>query len=191
MMTRAMTHSPTSPFWDRAARKYAARPIGNMEAYEQSLDRVRAYLSKTDTVLEMGCGTASTAILLAPHVGHITASDISAEMVEIGREKVWNDSIRNVSNVQGSIGDEGLTGLYDTILAFNLLHLVPDLEGNPWTSALTIAQGWAFHLENPLPEVLELVSAPRAYGPACGWQSATRKLAKPRPAGTADRLGWL
>lgn len=114
-------------FWDRLARRYAERPISNMEAYEQSLARTRSYLGPEDRVLELGAGTASTAMLLAPQVAHITATDISAEMVEIGREKAWDQSIRNITIQQGQPGDGSLgDGPYDVILGFNLLHLLRD-----------------------------------------------------------------
>jgi len=117
----------TDPFWDRMARKYAASKIGNMPAYERTLSHTRAYLTPTDTVLEIGCGTASTALLLAPDVARYTASDISAEMVTIGREKAVAAQVENLSNVQGTLGDAQLgSGPYDAVLAFNLLHLVRD-----------------------------------------------------------------
>ena len=83
-----------------------------------------------DRVLEIGCGTASTALRLAPHVTHITASDTSSEMVEIAREKAWNDSVKNITPVQGHIADAALRGPYDAVLAFNLLHLLPDLQND-------------------------------------------------------------
>lgn len=123
----AMTENPTGQFWDRIARKYATRPIGNMTAYEKTLAHTRAYLKPGDRVLEIGCGTASTALLLAPDVARYTASDISAEMVAIGREKTAAAGVDTLINVQGALGDAALgPGPYDAILAFNMLHLVRD-----------------------------------------------------------------
>ena len=121
------THQASAQFWDRAARKYAASKISNMDAYEKTLDHPRAYLSPTDTVLEIGCGTGSTALLLAPNVARYTASDISGKMVEIGREKAAAAGVGNITNIQGVLGDAALsTGPFDTVLAFNLLHLIRD-----------------------------------------------------------------
>ncbi len=114
-------------FWDRVARKYAARPIGDTANYERTLARVRAHLAPGDRILEIGCGTSSTALLLAPDVAHVTASDISAEMVAIGREKIAAAGVGNVTVVQGTPGDAALgSGPYDAVLAFNLLHLTRD-----------------------------------------------------------------
>ncbi|HPD91319.1 MAG: class I SAM-dependent methyltransferase [Rhodobacter sp.] len=114
-------------FWDRVARAYAARPVANPDAWETTLTRTRAHLRPGDRVLEVGCGTASTAIRLAPHVAAITASDIAAGMVTIGREKLAAAGIGNVTCVQGALGDAALgPGPYDAVLAFNLLHLTRD-----------------------------------------------------------------
>ena len=124
----AYTSAHTSaPFWDKLARKYARQKIGNVPAYEQTLSQTRAYLKPTDSVLEVGAGTSSTALRLAPSVARYVASDISAEMVQIGREKLTQLPDSNLSIVQGTLGDPALgDGPYDAVLAFNLLHLVPD-----------------------------------------------------------------
>jgi len=37
--------------------------------------------------LEFGCGTGSTALLHASFVKHMTATDISDEMIEIAKQK--------------------------------------------------------------------------------------------------------
>lgn len=115
-------------FWDRAAPKYAASPISDPEGYRRTLTRTLGYLKPTDRVLELGCGTASTALELAPHVAQLTATDLSPAMIEIGREKLWNRSVRNVTLLAAGTGDPVLAqgAPYDAVLAMNLLHLVPD-----------------------------------------------------------------
>ena len=74
-------------FWDKVAPKYAKSPIADQAAYEYTLDRTRTYLNPKDSVLELGCGTGSTALLLAPDVKQITAIDLSPGMLVIAREK--------------------------------------------------------------------------------------------------------
>ena len=119
----------TAVFWDRLADRYAAQPIKDQTAYEQTLDRTRSYLSETDSVLELGCGTGTTALILAPHVGHITATDYSEGMIRIGEEKARADGARNVTFRQAGLTDARLgKNAYDAVLAFNLFHLVPDLD---------------------------------------------------------------
>lgn len=126
-----MTTAAKTPaaFWDKVARKYANRKISDPENYEATLARTRSYLGRDDNVLELGAGTSSTALLLAPQVGSYTASDFSAEMVKIGQEKLNAEPQPNLRIVQGTPGDAALgTGPYDAVLGFNLLHLIPDLN---------------------------------------------------------------
>lgn len=118
----------TKTFWDRIARKYAAGPIRNMDGYRQTIERTRAHLSKEDHVLEVGCGTGSTALLLAPDVARITASDISSGMIEIGREKAAKQNVGDVEFVRAEPRDDAFPGApFDAVIAFNFLHLVADL----------------------------------------------------------------
>lgn len=115
-------------FWDKAAAKYSKSPIKNMDAYNQTMDRTKAYLSKNDSILEIGCGTGSTALLLAESVNHITATDISGNMIEIAQAKANDQSVANVSFVQADVFDDSLQpGSFDVITAFNLLHLVEEM----------------------------------------------------------------
>ena len=117
--------------WDGVADKYAKTPIPDEGAYAYTLERVRAHLKPGDRVLEIGCGTGSTALQLADAAAHVTASDISGEMVRIGEEKAKAAGIGNVRFVRGVPGDAALAegGPYDVVMAFNLLHLVEDLPG--------------------------------------------------------------
>ena len=72
-------------FWDKIARRYATDPIKDVAGYERTLDRTLHYFSSTDTVLELGCGTGTTALRLAPHVSRMVAADLSGEMIKISR----------------------------------------------------------------------------------------------------------
>ena len=117
----------TENFWDKVAEKYSRQPIKDMDAYNQTLERVRHHLSAEDEVLEIGCGTGSTALLLADGVKRITASDISSNMIDIAKEKGRNQQVENVDFVQATPFDAVLENKsYDVVLAFNLLHLFED-----------------------------------------------------------------
>lgn len=112
-------------FWNGAARKYAARPLADPEAYACTLDRTRHYLKSTDSIIEFGCGTATTALRLAPGVARVVASDISSEMIAIGREKAAAEGVSNVEFAEARPEQAPWSDAsFDAVLAFNLLHLV-------------------------------------------------------------------
>lgn len=124
-------------FWDRAARGYAARPVGDPEAYRETLERTKAHLGSDRRVLEVGCGTGTTALILAPSVGRLTATDASSEMIAIAREKLSGEDPGNVEFRQAALSEAELPeGPFDAVLAFNLLHLVDDLP-----AALKVLRG--------------------------------------------------
>lgn len=121
-------------FWDKIARKYAQDPIADMAGYERTLEAVRTHLSAEARVLELGCGTGTTALKLAPHAGAILATDVSGEMIAIANEKAQEAGVGNVTFMTGT-PEEAPFGEppFDAVLAFNLLHLLKDqraaLEG--------------------------------------------------------------
>lgn len=109
-------------FWDRIAEKYATDPIRDETSYEEGLARVRHWLRPEMDVLEMGCGTGSTALKLADSVMRYKGTDLSKEMVRIA-----NDKVSGVDKLSfRTAGAEEVTGQWDAVLCFNLLHLVSD-----------------------------------------------------------------
>ncbi|MDP3887578.1 class I SAM-dependent methyltransferase [Hydrogenophaga sp.] len=116
-------------FWDRIARKYAADPIADMAGYEATLRRVQGLLSAEQDVLEIGCGTGTTALRLAPCTRRLLATDVSANMIAIAREKLAAQPTPQLSFAVAD-ADAPVAGhkACDAVLAFNLLHLVSDLD---------------------------------------------------------------
>ncbi|AWZ00594.1 aklanonic acid methyltransferase DnrC [Rhodobiaceae bacterium] len=118
-------------FWDQTANKYAASPIKDQAAYEHTLVETRKHLRPGDKLLEIGCGTGGTALLMADAVAHITATDISANMIKIAADKAVEQQVGNVEFVQATPADPKLVAKsFDAITGFNILHLLPDLEGD-------------------------------------------------------------
>ena len=116
-------------FWNKVAQKYSSGPIKDMAGYERSLARTRELLTPSDTVLEIGCGTGTTALRLADRVSKLVATDISDEMIAIARDKQAKEGCQNVEFVVADTpGVPGQDGSYDAALAFNLVHLLRDRQ---------------------------------------------------------------
>ena len=134
-----------SVFWDRIARKYAADPIADLAGYEATLERVQALLSVDHEVLEIGCGTGSTALRLAPGTRRLTATDVSTGMIAIAREKL---AVQPVPQLSFAVADADAAEfgkeVYDVVLAFNLLHLVDDLERTIAVATRSLKPGGLF-----------------------------------------------
>jgi ubiquinone/menaquinone biosynthesis C-methylase UbiE len=118
-----------SRFWDRHAKGYAKRPVPDEAAYQRKLKVTQDYLTLDMEVLEIGCGTGTTALIHAPFVKHITGIDISRNMLEIARAKAESGNVKNVTFQQSSVdGLEMPDASYDVIMGHSILHLVENRE---------------------------------------------------------------
>lgn len=129
-MNETAAHTPPSAaFWDRIADRYARRPVADESAYQTKLAATRTFLRPEMRLLEVGCGTGSTAIAHAPFVASIHATDLSPRMVEIAAKKA---ALANADNVECEVASlESLaerSRRYDGVLALSLLHLLDDLD---------------------------------------------------------------
>lgn len=116
-------------FWNKLADKYAKSQMRDVETYNKKLEKTREYLTEESQVFELGCGTGSTALLHAPFVKHIVATDISSRMLEIGQEKADAEGIGNVTFQEATIDSfEGENESFDAALALNILHLLEEPE---------------------------------------------------------------
>lgn len=123
------TASKDSKFWDKFAYKYSLSPIPNQQVYEKKLALTQQYFKPDMTVLEFGCGTGSTAIIHAPYVRHITATDFSQNMIAIAQQKAADKNIQNITFECAEITDfDEQKEQFDVILGLNILHLLDDRE---------------------------------------------------------------
>ena len=125
----ALALSTEARFWDRFAARYARKPVADEAAYRHKLEVTRRYLKPGMKVLEFGCGTGSTALAHAPYVGQITATDLSAKMIEIAVEKARKANAANVEFRQMAFADfDAPDGSFDAVLGMSILHLLADWE---------------------------------------------------------------
>ena len=120
---------PSEKFWNRIAGRYSRRPVADEAAYQRKLKVTREHFRPDMNVLEIGCGTGSTALVHAPYVKHIHAIDISSKMIEIARDKADAEGVDNVTFEQSTIealdvADQSV----DAVLALSILHLLADKD---------------------------------------------------------------
>lgn len=123
------TLNRSTRFWDDIAEEYAAKPVALPDAYQRKLEITKALLGPTDNVLDIGCGTGSLALELAPHAKAVHSVDVSPEMVRIARQKVAEAGAQNItvhhSAVEDALPFEPLS--FEMVCAYNILHLVDDM----------------------------------------------------------------
>ncbi|WP_447726127.1 class I SAM-dependent methyltransferase [Sphingomonas koreensis] len=159
-------------FWDRASRKYALAAVADRAGYERTLERTGAMLRPGDRVLELGCGTGTTALRLARDVRCYLATDISAEMIAIAEQKLSAGRIPSL--VFRTATAEALAsreGRFDAVLGFNYLHLVRDLPHTLRDIHALLAAGGLFVSKTPCvgemnPLIRLALPAMRALGQA-------------------------
>lgn len=115
----------TAKFWDKLAPRYAAMPIADEAAYQKKLEITRQYLQPNSDVLELGCGTGSTAVRHAPAVKHYLAVDCSSAMLDLARAKAQGSGVSNLVFEQATVEEfSSPEAHFDVVLALSLLHLL-------------------------------------------------------------------
>lgn len=167
-----MTMIRDAKFWDGAARKYAAGPIKDPAGFEKTLSRVSDFLKPEDDVLELGCGTGTAALRLAPTVARYLATDISPEMISIARKKGDSQPLPHLE-FETAIVDTLASRQehYDAVLGFNYIHLVEDIDHTLTVVCSMLEPGGCFITKTPCigemtPLIRIVIPILRAFGKA-------------------------
>lgn len=116
-------------FWNLIARKYAASPIADSEAYQKKIEKIKSYLSSGDDVLDIGCGTGTQCDDLAGNVKQVTGIDISSKLLAIAEMRRIERGIDNVEFMETTVFDERFdSGSFNVVMAFYVLHFIEDLD---------------------------------------------------------------
>lgn len=122
--------SKARDFWNKSANTYDNTEERFEHIHHTSREIARAHLNRADVVLDYGCGTGTTACELAPHVTQIRGIDIADRMIELSNERAAAADVTNVIFERGDLLDARYDGMtFDVILAFNMLHTLPDPHG--------------------------------------------------------------
>jgi SAM-dependent methyltransferase len=122
-----LTRVDSAAFWSRKAEGYENSKIKDLTAYRHTLSQTRSLLGSSDAVIELGCGTGTTAINLADAVDSYLATDTSGGMIGIAQAKAEKADVDGLTFATVDIAELDAVHV-DRILAFNLLHLVADLD---------------------------------------------------------------
>ncbi len=116
-------------FWNNLADRYSRKPVDDPDAFDRKIAITKARMTPQDTVLDVGCGTGSLALRLAPTGAQLHGLDISTEMIRIANGKAAAKKVDNVTFHTGPF-DDTFTAFepasLDGICAYSILHLVAD-----------------------------------------------------------------
>lgn len=116
-------------FWNRMAERYARQPVANPDAFERKIEATRALITPQSVVLDIGCGTGSLALRLAPGACEVHGLDFSSEMVRIANDKARAQQVGNAHFHAGPFDDSFnafADGQLDGVCAYSVLHLLTE-----------------------------------------------------------------
>ena len=114
-------------FWDKASKNYDKTEERFEYIHKKARENTKKYLKESQIVLDYGCGTGTASCEFASLVKEINGIDISSEMIRIAKEKSAASEVDNVNFEKADIFDNRYQNeSFDVILAFNMLHTVPN-----------------------------------------------------------------
>lgn len=108
-------------YWSSTAREYDRKIPENSRLFE----KLKKYVNRNSTVLDIGAGTGYLTLALAPFVKKVNALEPAEGMLNILREKAQNLGIHNIDYLNGRWEDARI-GEYDIVLASHSISCTKD-----------------------------------------------------------------
>jgi len=120
------------PF-DSAAHEYDrifTDPVPGRWFRDTVWGQVQTFFSPNHDVLDLGCGTGEDAVWMAGQDLHVTALDLSSEMLETAKQKAERTGLsKKILFQKGDLASLALDGVYDGALSnFGAVNCVFDLK---------------------------------------------------------------
>lgn len=114
-------------FWNKASKNYDKTEERFEYIHKKARGNTKKHLKDSHVVMDYGCGTGTASCEFSSQVKEIQGIDISSEMIRIAKEKAVVSKIENVNFEKADLfEDKFQNASFDVILAFNMLHTVPN-----------------------------------------------------------------
>jgi ubiquinone/menaquinone biosynthesis C-methylase UbiE len=111
--------------FDAEQEKFAFIRLPEKKIVLETLD---AILEPGQTVLEIGAGTGRFTMLIAPRVRHVTAVDISGNMLRQLAAKIEKERLGNIRQIHGDFMKIDFSERFDLIVGFSAIEYIKDEE---------------------------------------------------------------
>jgi ubiquinone/menaquinone biosynthesis C-methylase UbiE len=124
----ARTQEADRRYWDRLAKSYDRTGLVWGRPFPRMLELVEREVRGRRRVLEVAAGTGLVTSRIARAAEHVTATDYSAAMLDVLRERVRREGLSNVECLERDVYALGFPPrAFDAVVCANVLHLLPDL----------------------------------------------------------------
>lgn len=114
-------------FWNKASKNYDKTEKRFEYIHKKARENTKKHLKDSYIVMDYGCGTGTASCEFSSQVKEIQGIDISSEMIRRAKEKAVGSKIDNVHFEKADLFEDKFQNeSFDVILAFNMLHTVPN-----------------------------------------------------------------
>jgi len=114
-----------APAFDEEQDEFAFVRTPEKKIVADAFDKI---LGPDQTMLEIGAGTGRFTLMAAPRVKHVTAIDISPNMLQQMAHKQEKSNITNIDRIQGCFMEMDFNQRFDVIVSFSAIEYIKDKE---------------------------------------------------------------
>lgn len=124
-----MSQTEEHLYWNQTAADYdtANQYVVGAQTCRQIQNWLKQQINKTDSVLELGCGTGLFSAIIAEKAKHLIATDLADEMLNLVRQRLGN-SPRILVQKEDCYHLSFADATIDVLFLGNVLHIVADPE---------------------------------------------------------------